>query len=344
MKKLHMRLKRKMFGVLGVWLLLGLTGCAAENAATEETTKEVDAAEQLSDVSREDHASEVQDRAEDSAPLSPKSGLELVDGTEICGVFDKSREVLHLSCTEKNSENVLYLNGQEQFSVSKEKTIMLYDLAEEDAYLELVVAEPVTVETESEFEASEYMRVNLYRVLPEGLVEIAVLPQGQDNSLLIQDWSSFFSEKGIVLVKGTPGMYRLISQEYAYMLPVKEEITTIQTENGPLQISSRRVAVDQESALGIAFERVYCLMNTAHYNIYRSLDGGISWKLLVEDFAHEAAELEHICIVDESTIICFFEMGGCSLLYGNVVSEDGGLTWRYTKDRWPGLPDKETAE
>lgn len=256
---------------------------------------------------------------------APQSGLELTDGSECFGVFDKSREVLHLSCKEENNNKVIYVNGQEQLSVPKEKTIKLYDIAQEDAYLELVVAESVKVDQ------SDCLRVNIYRVLSEGLAEVQLFPQRQNNSFLIDDWSDFSyrPDKGIVQVNSEEtykgGIYQLTPE--GYFIYCEEKQTVISVGDEMIRLPERNVAICEHRMLGIAFEPVYSLASTVHYNIYQSLDGGMSWSLIVEDFSKETADIDYISISDDSTIYCFWGISGVTEQRRIIVSEDAGMTW-----------------
>lgn len=255
--------------------------------------------------------------------LSPKSELELTDGTECIGVFDKSREILHLSCEEEENEKIIYLNGEKQLSVPNATTLMLYDIAKEDAYLELVAAAPVVVNS------FDYLRVHIYRVQPEGIVDLPVFPQVNDNSFLISDWYWLSFREGVVQVlpevQNENQYYQLMPE--GYFVPWKEEMTVINADGKSLYLPEKNVAIDKDSLLGVAFEPVYTLASTIHYKVYHSLDGGINWSLIAEDFMKESAEFDYIYISDENTIYCFFETSSVTGMQSVYISKDGGMTW-----------------
>lgn len=251
--------------------------------------------------------------------LAPESGLEVMDGSVISGVFDSSRQILQLSCKEEKGRKLLYLDEKEQISVPGDAAVRLYDIAKEDAWLELVVAETeVDARTDS-----DCLRVKVYRVQPEGLKEVAVFPQEQDNSFLISDWYSLSFREGIIQTRS--GLYRLMPA--GYLVPYEEKEVEIHADGRFMRLSEKEVAIDRESGLGIAFEPQWAMAGTVHYNIYRTLDGGAGWSLIVEDFMKEDADFEHILIAEENTIYCFFEISGVTGMRRILVSEDGGMTW-----------------
>lgn len=251
--------------------------------------------------------------------LAPESGLEVTDGSVISGVFDSSRQILKLSCKEEKGRKVLYLDEKEQFSVPGDAAVRLYDIAKEDAWLELVVAEGA-VDARI---GSDCLRVKVYRVLPEGLKEMAVFPQGKDNSFLISDWYSLSFREGIVETQS--GLYHLMPA--GYLVPYEEKEMEIHADGRVIRLSEKKVAIHRESGLGIAFEPQWAMAGTVHYNIYRTLDGGAGWSLIVEDFMKEDAEFDHILITEENIIYCFFDLSGVTGMRRILVSEDGGMTW-----------------
>ena len=92
-------------------------------------------------------------------------------------------------------------------------------------------------------------------------------------------------------------------------------------------LPANQVGIYYNTNLGIAFQDLWGMNNTIHYNVYQSKDGGISWSLAVEDYT-ASGSLEQIYILDENTIVCCFDISGfteCHWSY--IISEDGGMTW-----------------
>lgn len=212
--------------------------------------------------------------------------------------------------------------------------IKLYDIAPDDAYLELVVAES------AEAVQSNYFRVNIYCVQPEGLVEVQLFPQRENNTLVIDDWNWLSFREGIVQARfpepGRDGLYQLTPE--GYLIYCKEQQTILHAGDKTICVPERNVAVYENGKLGIAFEAAYTFMSEVHYNIYRSLDGGITWSLIVEDFSKEVADIDYISISDESTVYCFWGISGVTWMPRIMVSKDAGITWTDVEIDGQALP------
>lgn len=255
-----------------------------------------------------------------------KSGLELTPDTAAEGIFDDSREQIRLYCELENGEKAVYLNGKKQMTVPEEKKLLLYDMRSEDAFLELIVGEQVTVNER------EFWHVTAYRVHQDGLKEISLFPSGEDNSFLIEDWDWLsFQGKFVQLdltEPGKGGIYELTPEGQLVRYNEKQTAITVQGET--LLLPEQNVVVYRETGFGIAFELLYSMASTSHYNIYRSEDGGKSWTLVAEDFMHEVAEIEQIYIQDRNTVFCCFGIGGGTAKKSCLMSKDGGVTWEYS--------------
>ncbi len=112
---------------------------------------------------------------------------------------------------------------------------------------------------------------------------------------------------------------------YNDFFPEKEMVIHVGDEM--VRVPERNVAVSEDGKLGIAFAEMYCFSNTMHYNIYRSLDGGISWSLVVEDHMEAVADIDYISFPDQNTVCCCWEVSGVTDLAETIVSEDAGMTW-----------------
>lgn len=302
-------------------LLLFTFGCGQKNT---EDTSDTDTNPSGTNTNTPD--------TEASAP-APKSGLELTDGSVFSGTFDKSRELLQLSCREENNEKAIYINGQKQLSVAMDKTIKLYDLVAEDAYLELVVAEDSERVDLSPYK-TDYLHVNVYRILPEGLSELQLFPQRPDNSFWIGDWDDLSFQNRFVQLRfdgsDTGGIYQLTPD--GYLIYSSEQQTILHAGDQMVCVPERNVAVYEDGRLGIAFEPLYTFASCVHYNIYRSTDGGNTWNLIVEDFIKEVADMDYMSIPDENTVYTFWGISGVTEKKRILVSEDAGMTWHDAAD------------
>lgn len=296
----------------------------------------------------------------ETKPLKAESGLELAPGVTVEGIFDRSRERIQIRCEEEAGEIALYLGGEKALSVPEGKTVLLYDMNEEDASLELVVGEKATVEIESIsaiteenlIKETELWKITAYQVHPDGLTEIPLLPAGgEDNSFFIKDWYqlSFRHEFVELYLYDTDGslcshIYQLMPE--GCLASYKEKQAAITMDGEVLILPANQVGIYYNTSLGIAFQDIEGMNNTVHYNVYQSKDGGISWSLVVEDYT-ASGSLERIYILDENTIVCCFDISGFTDDYWSyIVSEDGGMTWednlsvewmeryRYLRDTW----------
>lgn len=300
--------------------LLCMTGCAWENGKQS--------ANAISDVPptsvSPEYKEEEPDGLEKITPKTAVSNLEIGDGEVVCGSFDNSRQCLEVSCRTEDGEKVLYLNGEKQFSVSADSKVMLYDIATEDAYLELFVAEETTLNEE------KCLRVNAYRVLAEGIQEISFLPVREDNSFFIEEWYWLSIREGMLQAcfedAEENGEYQLTPE--GCFVKYKEPQTILNIDGLAICFPKNNVAVYKETYFGIAFETDYSMMGVTHYKVYRSLDGGVSWKLAADDFSCETAPIEAIYILDDATVYVSVGVGGASGNRSMYVSEDAGETWR----------------
>lgn len=140
------------------------------------------------------------------------------------------------------------------------------------------------------------------------------------------------------MISGCGRFYIVVDSEEPMATPIvtpvkqpqimlNEKLVSINANGSILQLPESNVAISESNSFGIAFELVYTMSSTSHYNIYRSLDGGITWELIVEDFTKEIADFSYIDVVDKNTIFCYFEMSGVTEKQSVYVSEDGGMTW-----------------
>lgn len=303
---------------------MSLVGCTDKKES--EPIKNVLGLE-LKDKCVENAAGE-RDEAESLVPLGAKHNLEITPGDVIYGIFDKSRETLRLSCKSEDGEKKIYINEREQLSVSDEKIIKLYDIALEDAYLELLIVEPLA-------EMEQGYRINVYRILSEGVEEVYFLPLREENTFCIEEWYWLSFREGIIQAffdNGDYGMYQLMPE--GYFVKSEEPLVRINVDGKTLCLPKNNVAVYEGINLGIAFEVEYSMMSTTHYKVYRSLDGGSSWSLIEDDFSTEVSTLENIYIFDDFTIYVCFGPGGASGRRMKYISKDAGETWgRFNDDR-----------
>lgn len=277
------------------------------------------------DVTEEGCLFEKQDSMENFVLLAPKNELILKVGTTCIGIYDKSREILHLSYKKEGNDNIIYLNDEKQFTVSDDSIVMLYDIAKDDAYLELIVAKPVFVNSSNSF------LVNIYRIHPEGIATIPIFPKIENNSFLIKDWYWLSFREGVIQVQPENteeiNFYQLVAD--GYFVPWEEDLITIHTDTNVVYVPKNNTAISKNNSLGIAFEPVYTMAGTTHYNIYQTIDNGVSWSLIVEDYIKESAEIKHIYISNKGKILCFFGKSGVidAQHISIHASEDGGKTW-----------------
>lgn len=255
-----------------------------------------------------------------------ETGMELTPGSAAEGVFDDSRTLLQLRCEAEDGEKVLYLNGERQWSVPEEKTVFFWDIDCYDAFLELIAGEQVTVNGE------ELWQVTAYRVHPDGMEEMTLLPSGEDNSFLISGWEQL-SFRGKFVQLRLPGQ----ADSSSLYLPTPEgrlvvddsddKQTAISVNGRMLLLPASDVSVSSKYNVGIAFESLGSQMGTCTYNIYRSEDGGRSWFAVAEDVRYELAAYEHIYILDENTIFCCMGIGAGTCEKSFRISRDGGRSW-----------------
>lgn len=268
--------------------------------------------------------------------LWAESEMEITPGTALEGVFDNSRALLRLRCEAENGEKVLYLNGERQWSVPEKKTVLLWDMDPDDAFLELVAGEKKTVNGE------ERWHVTAYRVHPDGIKEISLFPSGEDNSFFISAWENLsyeYSRKRVRLELYLPESgsifedYELTPEGKLVVYDENDKQTAISVNGQILLLPESKVCVSSEYNVGIAFETLTAQMGTATRNVYRSEDGGRSWFAVAEDIRFEVATYEHIYILDENTIFCSMGIGAGTGWKSVLVSRDGGRSWDYTRER-----------
>ncbi len=96
----------------------------------------------------------------------------------------------------------------------------------------------------------------------------------------------------------------------------------------PVQSPKSNVAINEELGVGIIFLPQWTLANTVHYNIYRTEDSGISWRLIAENYTATEGGIARILIPEKDTIVCYFNKSGTTSQSSCIVSEDGGITWK----------------
>ncbi|MBQ8548244.1 MAG: hypothetical protein IJ427_07055, partial [Lachnospiraceae bacterium] len=96
----------------------------------------------------------------------------------------------------------------------------------------------------------------------------------------------------------------------------------------PVQSPKSNVSINEELGVGIIFLPQWTLANTVHYNIYRTEDSGISWRLIAEDYTATEGGIARILIPEKDTIVCYFNKSGTTSQSSCIVSEDGGITWK----------------
>lgn len=296
------------------------------------------------------------------ATIWAQSGVEVFDGVIVEGTFEKSRSKIQLSCKAKDKENILSINGKEILSVPQEKTILIYDINTDDAFLELIIGEKNLVEIEKTgvkengntvIETQELWNINAYQVYPDGLREILLLSQAEDSSFYIKDWSKLSFRKGCVELYRFDADGKLIAdlcklmQEEGYLVSYSERQTVIMADGEILKLPEAQVSICSENGLGVAFSAVSAMAGSVHYNIYRTADGGESWLLAAKDIVLASGELEHIDFIGEETIICCFDISGISEQHWSyLISEDGGISWKNAMEtewikKYPSVWERE---
>lgn len=336
--------------IAGVYCFLCLTACSEskgiEDFAEPSNIAENDETDQLNIT---------------PATIWAQSGVEVFDGVIAEGTFEKSRSKIQLSCKAKDKENILSINGKEILSVPQEKTILIYDINTDDAFLELIIGEKHLVEIENGFEdnkdavieTEELWKVNAYQVYPDGLREILLLPQAEDSSFYIRDWYELSFRKGCVELYRSAADGKLIADlcelmpEEGYFVSYNERQTVIMADGETLKLPEAQVSICSRNGLGVAFSVVSAMAGTVHYNIYRTADGGETWLLAAEDIVLTSGELEHIDFIGEETIICCFDIRGISQQHWSyLISEDGGISWKNAMEiewmkKYPSVWERE---
>lgn len=259
-----------------------------------------------------------------------KSQVVLTPGSMARGIFDDSRETICLVCKEEDGQKVLYVDEKKALTVDKDKKIMLFDMDERDAFLELLVMEEVANEKETEIpEAFRKWKINAYRVHPGELAEVALLPLREDNSFVVDEWN-FACQNNYIWLDGLgekSGRYCITT--LGYLIREEQGIIPITVDGEVHRIPKDQVAIYEDCNLAIAFEEQWGMMSTAHYNIYHSIDGGVTWSLAAEDFCIAYAPFEAIHILDDSTALVCLGLSGVTGVRSGYISKDGGSTWEY---------------
>lgn len=257
-----------------------------------------------------------------------KSQVVLTPGSMAKGVFDDSRETIYLVCKEKDGQKVLYVDEKKVLTVDKNKKIMLFDMEEQDAFLELLVMEDVSDEKETEISGIfRKWKVNAYRVHPGELAEVAFLPLREDNSFVADEWN-FAYPSNYIQMDGfgeKSGKYRITP--LGYLVRKEQGIVPITVDGEVHGIPKDQVAIYRDCNLAIAFEAQEKMMDTVHYNIYHSMDGGVTWSLAAEDFCLGYAPFEAIYIQDDSTVLLCLGSSGVTGIRSGYISKDSGSTW-----------------
>ncbi len=109
---------------------------------------------------------------------------------------------------------------------------------------------------------------------------------------------------------------------------IENDTGTVLIDGEFIEVSNTNVAINEETGVGIAFLPQWALMSSVHYNIYRTEDSGISWRLIAEDFTVVEGDIAKILIPEKDTVVCYFEISGTTSQSSCFVSGDGGATWK----------------
>lgn len=270
----------------------------------------------------------------DDAPLWAQAGIVFTSGIQVAGVFDESREIINFSAKHQGNRMELFVNGVEQLDVPDTYVIWLADMLETDAYLELMVGEPVRQKIREE---KNYFRITAYHVHQGELVEVPLLPSGEDNSFYVDEWCMQGEKKPDFSGRFNCYIYdfpkgKWVSQMYqmtpdGYLEHVHDATTLIYVDGKLLKLSEKDVEVDESTGVGIALEGMGATGGHMWLNIYRSEDGGENWSMVCEMFGATTASTDKIYIIDENRILLSFDLNGRSPSSECYATLDGGVTW-----------------
>ncbi len=311
---------------------------AGEGEGTPEGAQAPDPGEKVQEAAPPPFGSEA------SGAVWAKDQTELYPGMEVEGVFDASREMIRLSIEQAGDAVKLLVDGEERLSVSANCEFFLQDILKEDSYLELLVGEPMMLSRDGG-EEQAYYRVTAYHLYPGGLAEVPLLPSGEGNSFYFEEagWKSrgvcnqYFGGSFLCYIyhpetkEWEQNRYQMMPT--GYLMETRNALAWINMDGDMQSLPEKCVKIDEATGVGIAFLPDGSMMGTAHYNVYRSEDSGMTWSLVMDDFITASAEVDSIYMLDENTAICRFLPSG--VVDGNssavYVTLDGGRTWEYIK-------------
>jgi len=110
---------------------------------------------------------------------------------------------------------------------------------------------------------------------------------------------------------------------------INESAASLLINGETIQSPKSNVTINEKTGVGIAFLPQWALAGTVYYNVYRTEDNGTSWLLIAQDIASAEGEIARILIPERDTVVCWFEISGTTEQSSCIVSEDGGVTWKY---------------
>jgi len=110
---------------------------------------------------------------------------------------------------------------------------------------------------------------------------------------------------------------------------IQDNTVTLLLDGKEVDLPENNVTISGRYEAGIAFVPQRCLANTVYYNVYRSEDSGKSWQKIAEDVTATEGNIATILIPEKDTVLCYFELNGTTSQSSCIMSEDGGVTWKY---------------